>query len=467
MKTLLLYPPTILDQGADGAVQAGPAPPLALAMLAPALYQAGLDVELLDATGEGFVTAPPDPGVELHHVSKGLCRTNSLSPPLAPGTYTLGLGTGEILDRVRSAAADVVGISIPCASLHPVAGHMASLIKSNFPWVRVVAGGGWPSASPAEVLADGSVDYVVMGEGERSFVELLRRLEEERFTEVCRVPGVCFMDRFAGLVLNPPVPIEDLDGLPFADYGGLPLESYFRASETGRTLGVLSSRGCWAADRSPRGDSDPLRRFRARSPGSVISEVESLARDHSLDGIIFEDDAMTLDPGRAREIFRLMAGLRHGLRLYARGFRAGLLDREMLDLMAGAGFETVWIRQGSEYDDADRGSELRRVVRDVRLIGEAGLEAGVSFTIGIPGDTMTEVRETVECARKLKRTGVRSFRVSMAARASAERRMACAMSWDDFNHPAGRPAGEGFEAGEARRLALDLMAELNVKESAA
>lgn len=472
MKTLLIYPPSVL---APGVTVAWSGPPLGTAMLGAALETTGLASEILDARGEGLVTEGVlEPGVEFHRLSRAVCRKNRLSSPFAPGTCTLGLGFEQILDHVKSSVPDVVGISMPCCALQPVVRHIAGLVKGVDPGIRVVAGGCYPSASPADVLSCGSVDYVVMGEGEGSFVELLRCIEEDRFTDVSRVPGVGFMDRFVGLVLNPPVLIDDLDALPFPAYDRLPVEKYFKASPLGRTLAMTTSRGCRVEGRSRGRVSSSPRRFRARSPGSVIAEMDRMAREYALEGISFEDENMTLDAGRAKEIFRLIAGQDYGLKLHAGAFHAGPLDREMLDLMSRAGFETVWISPGPETGVKVERSGLEDLVGAVRLIIAAGLNPGASFTIGMPGDTTADVLDTMECARELKGLGVESFRVSIAARTDAHARDALdragEIAWDDFHCPGSGLSAEGFDTEEIEKLEKltdELRAELNGRESAA
>lgn len=479
MKTLLVYPPNIATERNAGYVSAGT--PLGIAMLGASLEREGLEAELLDALNEGFITDPDaHPVGEVQRVSKGMCLKNPLDEPFPEGTFTLGLSFEQIAARVRASGAGIVGISVIFSSVYPVARHIARLVKEVDPSIKVVMGGNHPTAEPSKVLMEGNVDYVVMGEGEKSFPELVRCLSDGRAGDAAAIPGVGSLNEKGMPILNAPNLIEDLDSLPFPAFHKLPMEKYFAASAEGRTVKMMTSRGCTFNCCFCSVPVNSQRRFRARSPEDVLAEIDELVRDFSIEGIMFEDDNMTLNTERAREIFRLIAERDYKLKLYARNFRADTFDLDMLRLMKRAGFETIWVTPESGNQRVlneviDKKFDLQSVDRAVGLIKEAGLKSAAAFVIGIPGETRDEIQDTVDYARKLKDLGVDDFWVSIATPITGTRLYKDAvrnglidkMETDNFSYLDARLTTSEFTAEEMLELRSNLMDELNHRETRA
>ena len=88
---------------------------------------------------------------------------------------------------VRELRPDVVGLSVMTFQ-RASAFRIARLVKSLRPETAVVAGGYDPSLAPDSYAASPDIDYVVRGEGERTFCELLRALENR--TSVRQIAGL-------------------------------------------------------------------------------------------------------------------------------------------------------------------------------------------------------------------------------------------------------------------------------------
>ena len=74
--------------------------------------------------------------------------------------------------RIRRLAPRCVGLSV-CSSSQNTALHLARLVKSVDPGIKVILGGVQPSALPELALADPAVDFVARGEGEETAAELV------------------------------------------------------------------------------------------------------------------------------------------------------------------------------------------------------------------------------------------------------------------------------------------------------
>jgi B12 binding domain len=166
--------------------------PVGLLYLAASLRCAGIDVEILDcqATMHKHVLEVPPEFAYL----KRYYQPNNLSPFKLFSHYRhYGLPWEEIRERIWQAQADVIGISALFTPFYREALHVAALAKAVDPTCPVIMGGAHVNACPAQVLADPHVDFVVLGEGERTLPELVSALGDNRSAAISSICGVGYL----------------------------------------------------------------------------------------------------------------------------------------------------------------------------------------------------------------------------------------------------------------------------------
>src|SRR4029079_2121262 len=94
---------------------------------------------------------------------------------------------------VRELNPDVVGLSVMTFQ-RATALQIARLVRALRPEVRIAAGGYDPSLAPDAYEAGGEVDFLIRGEGERTFRDLLRALENGG--SVRDIAGLSYRDGF-------------------------------------------------------------------------------------------------------------------------------------------------------------------------------------------------------------------------------------------------------------------------------
>ena len=164
-------------------------PPLGLAYIGSVLREQGDSVEILDA----IILAP-------HGHDEG-------------DHLRLGLDWATIRDKIASYRPDIVGISSMFTAQAQCMHRVARLAKSVDANIVTIAGGIHPSALPAETLKDENVDFVVMGEGERTVLNLVKNLSDRHL--LAEIDGIGYR-RGEKTVLKPKAAfIDNLDELPF------------------------------------------------------------------------------------------------------------------------------------------------------------------------------------------------------------------------------------------------------------
>ena len=307
---------------------------------------------------------------------------------------------------------DIVGISTD-TTRHLKALRIARQAKEA--GCTVVMGGPHPCYCEEEIFASGWVDFIIHGEGEVTLLELAKTLEAgEKDWE--GMPGLSFR-RDGEVVRGAPHPfIKDLDSLPFPARHLVDMDRYRQTKFGDRAITpVVTSRGCPTNCTFCSSSRFFGRRWRARSPESVVEELEELYNRYSFNAVAFVDDNFTLSPER---VIAISEGIiRKGLDLWWWNLsRAETIvkNEEMLTAMRRAGSKTIYIGVESASPQAlvDLGKkmDLDTVVEAVDLLKRHGFEIFASYILGNPHDTVRDVNETIRFAKRLD-TNVAQFSI--------------------------------------------------------
>lgn len=309
----------------------------------------------------------------------------------------------QSLDKFDWRDWDLVGISGD-TSRHPVLLTIARLAKAA--GKIVVAGGYHVTFLGEDALREGAVDYVVRGEGEVPFGQLVECLEAKG--DVSQVPGISFI-RDGRVVCTPdPPPIIDLDSIPWPAREALPMKKYRRAKLNGRLITTMvTSRGCPHGCTFCSSSRFAGRRWRARSVAGMVDEMEHIVSTYDYGALAFMDDNFTLSPRRVLAVCEEI--IRRGLDIYWWCFsRVDVLVKKeaMIEKMAQAGARMVFLGIESVsqavLDSYRKGITADMARRAVELLKKYGIRVWASFIIGDLADTKETIRETVKYACSLE-----------------------------------------------------------------
>ncbi|MBF0298401.1 MAG: cobalamin-dependent protein [Oligoflexia bacterium] len=203
---------------------------------------------------------------------------------------------------------DVVGVS-ESHSLYIEEGlHLVKLIKKISPQTKVIAGGGHYSNQYKFLLPKYPIDFIVIGEGEHTFDELLTAIENNQ-KNYSSIKGITYLENNNIVVTNPRPLIENLDELPFPAYHLMPMDRYgtskYLFSPGGIT--ISHSRGClhrcsfcswWPqmAERTINDGKEKLTpKWRSKSVTRTITEIEYLINNFNKKFFIFVDGTWNID----------------------------------------------------------------------------------------------------------------------------------------------------------------------------
>lgn len=273
----------------------------------------------------------------------------------------------------------------------------------------IVWGGIHASLLPEQTVSHELADYVVEGEGEAAFAELVRRLAAG--ADAAGIPGVWrkVNGKPAG---SPRAALLEMAGLPPVPYGLVDMENYMQSYIGGRrTLFYQSSRGCPHRCTYCYNRVFNAGRWRARPEAAVLRELAGLKERYRLDAVFIWDDNFFIDHGRA---MRIVAGIKElGLKCLLHGADVETLARMTdaeLDFLESAGVETMamGIESASERVRTEilkkRGS-LDLVRAQLARFKGRGMDLYCFFILGLPSETREEMKKTIAFAMEVLRLG--------------------------------------------------------------
>jgi magnesium-protoporphyrin IX monomethyl ester (oxidative) cyclase len=388
MKIMLINPPQIFSKT---QVAAGVIPPLGLLYIASFLKEKKHKVYFLDS----------------------VCEAPNKITEINKDISIRGLTFEEIANRIE-ADIDVVGISNLFSFAFPVVVDLIRIIRQKRPHIKIVLGGAHPSALPGLCLEQSEADFVVIGEGEISIAKLLDYFEKKE--KIKNVDGIAYKKR-EQIFINPKKEyIKNLDSLPFPDREIVNWKKYYEINEAhGPTqkkwTPILSSRGCpfectfctsklWN------------RNYRVRSSENVILEIEECVKKYGIKEFHFEDENMTLDNERVKEICRKIINRKLMIKWQTpNGIRASVTDNKTLDIMKKSGCYHITVAPESGSlrvlnDIIRKNQDLNKVTLVVRHASKIGLKTAAYFVIGLPGETVYDINLSIKYACELAKVGL-------------------------------------------------------------
>lgn len=297
---------------------------------------------------------------------------------------------------------DVLGITVMTFTLVDVV-ELIKGIKEDNSRIKIVLGGPHVHLYPEETANLFGVDYIVLGEGEMAFKDLLDNLDQpEKLREV---KGLVFKDANGQIVnTGPRTLLSDLDQLPFPARQLLPYEKY--RSSLGKQFPVttmFTSRGCpyrcLFCDRPHLGTA-----FRPRSAKNVVDEMQECA-NLGIKEIFMYDDTFGISRPRVLEITREIKA--RGIKIsWDIRTRVNTVDEEILRELKSAGCERIHygVEAGTQriLDVLRKGIDLQMVRKAFKLTRQAGIQTLGYFMIGSPTETREDILATIKLAKQLR-----------------------------------------------------------------
>ncbi len=374
-------------------------PPIGPAYVAAAARQAGHDVCFIDAISLAIEQYTPG----------------------SRGTLQHGLKIPDIVDRI-SADVHVIGVSSNFSFEWPVCRELIQAIRARFPRTLIVGGGEHVTAVPEFSLAQSPLDAIVLGEGERTMVNLLRAYAQGGIQQFHTVPGLVFRDA-AGKIQQTAAGarIQNLEAIPRPAWDLFPVEEYLSRGygfgvNRGRSMPVLASRGCPYQCTFCSNPTMWTVRWKARDPDDLLDEIADLQRDYRATNFDFYDLTMIVNK---QWIVDFCHGIERRKMTFTwqlpSGTRSEAIDGEVARLLFQTGCRNISYSPESGSEETLRLIKKRvsipQLLKSMRLSVQSGLNVKCNFILGFPDDRWKNIWETYRVIARSAWAGIHDIAI--------------------------------------------------------
>lgn len=295
---------------------------------------------------------------------------------------------------------DVVGVSV-------IAGYyqyrkllkISDAINKSSKRPFYIIGGHGPSPEPEFFLRKTKADAIVIGEGEKTIIELMKVLSDKKPFD--GIKGIAYQSGGKVTVNERRALIKDIDSIPLPAFKMFPID-YYRllrppnCVKTDFAMPVLSGRGCtFRCTFCYRMDKG----FRQRNDESIVEEVMLLKKNYGITYVIFSDELLMSSSERTVKLCEKFIKSNLNIKWSCNG-RLNYAKTDVLNLMKKAG--CVFINYGIEaMDDAvlqnmKKNLTTEQVVKGVEATLNAGISPGLNIIFGNIGDNKQSLNKGVE-----------------------------------------------------------------------
>ncbi len=282
---------------------------------------------------------------------------------------------------------------------------------------KTVIGGYHPTLSPEFTAKKDYVDYIIRGEGEYTFREVIDFIDGNgngNGMSKKEIKGISYKDKNGKVIHTEDRPLEpNLDNFPMPNRDLIDYKDYLYL---GTRLGTLeSSRGCPHSCKFcciHKMWKDPKLSYRTKSVGRIMEEIYDI--NWGNDFIFFCEDNFTINVKRTKKILNtiIKAGIPNKM-LFSCQSRIDTLHRNpwLIDLMDKAGIRMVFLGIESVHQQSLNAMNKRntnpKMTRSViNALQDRGISIFGGVIIGYPGETKKMVRQTIQFTKSLELTAV-------------------------------------------------------------
>ena len=296
--------------------------------------------------------------------------------------YAFSKDAEEVDFFIKNFKPDIIGISIYSSSLKEAMKLIKNIRTSNLE-IPLIIGGPHVTNYSNSLEKQKEIDYMFIGEAELTIIPVVENAKRQTSPKIIACKEI----------LN-------LYHVPLPDY-----KSFYQWQKM-TTYAIMTSRGCPNKCSFCANIGLAHRMWRPRKPEECIKELELAKKEISpyLKFAVF-DDCPTVHKDRFKNFLRLYIE-KIGNELVVVNTRADCIDEELIRLLKKCNIRvlTMGVEHGNPeiFKNVNKGETFEQMELACKLIKKHGMRLGLSFIIGLPGDTLKKTRDSINLYKKLK-----------------------------------------------------------------
>jgi radical SAM superfamily enzyme YgiQ (UPF0313 family) len=341
----------------------------------------------------------------------------------------LNLSTKEFEKKIENMHVDIFGIQTFSSDVYIVQNYV-DIIRAAHPDSIIILGGPHPTVWKKKILKNFiKVDFAFAGESEIGFPQLVNLIDRIPLGNLYNATNSHNLQDINGLIyrqedkimINETTNISNLDEF-FPAYDLLHLEKYPIAPHGGYfkqkpTAPILITRGCPNQCDFCSGPIISGIKIRHHSIKYILNLLKMLKTKFGIREFHIEDDNFSFDREYAKKFCLALIESNLGFTwTAANGIRLDTLDDELLSLMVKSGMYSIslGIESGSDriLKKMKKRITVKTIIQKIRLIKQFDIDIIGFFIIGYPGETVDEIKRTIDfaCKLPLKRANFSTFK---------------------------------------------------------
>ncbi len=288
---------------------------------------------------------------------------------------------------------DLIGMTVFSPVYYEVINIFNRLRKTQ-PGTPICLGGPYVTTVMEDIFIKTPGDFVVFGEGEITFSEIISHLKGEM--RLKDIKGLIYKNNEGKIVRNENrEQIKDLNTLPIPAYDIFPMERY-------PLHRMITSRGCPFTCAWCNSSSIWDTTYRTLSAENMVKEIEFLISNYGKRIFVFGDNSFNIQTKRVELFCDLLISKQIKI-LWSASIRADIMTSELAIKMKEAGCYNVSIGIESANNEIltqmNKGTKIEKITSGIKMLKEANIEVMAQYVIGSPGETLETIKESIEYAK--------------------------------------------------------------------
>lgn len=279
--------------------------------------------------------------------------------------------------------------------------HALNISKYFHGEIPIVWGGMHPTVCPKQTILNDLIDYIIIGEGEEAFKNLLEFLSGKSVRDELFLNKTNENYKFNYL--------KDFENVPYVNFSRYPIWKAYIVERDGfdRAFTIETSRGC------PYNclychNSIYSRPYRAIAAGRIGELLQYLRQVHGIDGIVFQEDNFFAKIDRVNEVLDVLVGARLNWKTNSRiNYFAKFLNvPSFMKKLVKSGLKVVQfgVESGSPriLKMINKQINLEQVLDVNQKLISYPVKIRYNFMAGFPGESAEDVNCTISLIEKLR-----------------------------------------------------------------